>query len=90
MLRDISPDGIRISVPPGFQCKVEEDSTISVVFTLPEGERALTIEWPAQAYPLRRPDDHRGVLYRYRLPELPDPPEPYHGVIAGGSKLNCF
>ena len=44
MLQDISLDGIRISVPPGFQCEVEGESTISVVFTLPEGERALTVE----------------------------------------------
>ena len=42
MLHDISLGGIQISVPPGFQ--VEEESTISVVFTLPGGERALTVE----------------------------------------------
>ena len=44
MLRDISLGGIQISVPSGFQCEVEEDCTISVVFTLPGGERALTAE----------------------------------------------
>jgi predicted DNA-binding protein len=43
MLHDISLDGIRISVPPGFQCEVGEESAISVVFTLPEGERALIV-----------------------------------------------
>ena len=43
MLRDISLDGIRISVPLGFQREVGEESPISVVFTLPEGERALIV-----------------------------------------------
>lgn len=44
MLHDVSLGGIRISVPRGFQCEVEEASPISVVFTLPGGERALTVE----------------------------------------------
>ena len=44
MLHDISLGGIQISVPPGFECEVGADCTISVVFTLPEGERALTVE----------------------------------------------
>ena len=44
MLHDISLGGIQISVPPDFECEAGEESTISVVFTLPEGERALTVE----------------------------------------------
>ncbi len=44
MLHDISLDGIRISVPRGFQCEAGGESTISVIFTLPEGEMALTME----------------------------------------------
>jgi hypothetical protein len=44
MVHDISLDGIRISVPPSFRCEVGKESTISVVFTLPAGERVLTIE----------------------------------------------
>ncbi len=44
MLQDISLDGIRISVPQGFQCEAGEESAISVIFTLSEGERALTVD----------------------------------------------
>jgi hypothetical protein len=44
MLHDISLGGIRISFPPGFQCRVAKDCAISVVFTLPEGEKALSAE----------------------------------------------
>ena len=44
MLHDMSLGGIQISVPPGFQCEVGDDCAISVVFTLPGGERALTVE----------------------------------------------
>ena len=43
-IHDISLDGIRISLPPGFQSKGGEESPISVVFTLPGSERALTVE----------------------------------------------
>jgi hypothetical protein len=41
MLHDISLGGIHIPVPPGFQCELREEPTISVVFTLPEVEKAL-------------------------------------------------
>ena len=41
---DISLGGLHISVPNEFQQELREDSTISVVFTLPRSEEPLTMQ----------------------------------------------
>jgi hypothetical protein len=44
MVNDISLGGLHISVPNNFQQEMREDSRISVVFTLPQSEKPLTMQ----------------------------------------------
>ncbi|MGA3174308.1 MAG: PilZ domain-containing protein [Syntrophorhabdales bacterium] len=44
MVNDISLGGINFSVPNTFQQEVRDDLKISVVFTLPQSERPLTMQ----------------------------------------------
>jgi len=44
MVNDISLGGLHISVPNNFQQEMREDSKISVVFTLPQSEKPLTMQ----------------------------------------------
>lgn len=53
---DISLDGLQISIPDPYQCDIQEDkevSRISIVFTLPDYKKPITIQCvPKRAYPL--------------------------------------
>jgi hypothetical protein len=44
MVNDISLGGLHVSLPDSFQCEMRDDSKISVVFTLPESARPLTVQ----------------------------------------------
>jgi hypothetical protein len=44
MVNDVSLGGLHISVPNSFQQEMREDSKISVVFTLPQSEKPLTMQ----------------------------------------------
>ena len=44
MVNDISLGGLHISVPNEFQQEIRGDSKISVVFTLPQSEKPLTMQ----------------------------------------------
>ncbi len=44
MVNNVSLGGLHISVPDNFHVELREDSTISVVFTLPQSEKPLTMQ----------------------------------------------
>lgn len=44
MVHDLALGGIRLSLPPGFQCELRNDFRISVVFTLPEGAKPVSTQ----------------------------------------------
>lgn len=44
MVNDISLGGIHFSVPGGFEVDTGEDSAMSVVFTLPQSDRPLSMQ----------------------------------------------
>jgi hypothetical protein len=44
MVNDISLGGIHISVPRGLKVEVRDDLRMSVVFTLPRGDKPLTMQ----------------------------------------------
>lgn len=44
MVHDLSAGGILLSAPGDFPCEVRDDFTVSVVFTLPETDRPLTMQ----------------------------------------------
>jgi hypothetical protein len=44
MVNDISLGGLHISVPNAFQQEMRDDAKISVVFTLPQSEKPLTVQ----------------------------------------------
>lgn len=44
MVHDMSLGGIHLTAPQDFPCEVRDDFRLSVVFTLPESERPLTMQ----------------------------------------------
>jgi hypothetical protein len=44
MVNDVSLGGLRVSVPEDYEYRLSEDSTISIVFALPESDRPLTMQ----------------------------------------------
>lgn len=44
MVNDISLGGLHISVLDGFQCEMRDDAKMSIVFTLPQSERPLSVQ----------------------------------------------